>query len=249
MNRVEQLRAIHAEMEELKDRERRLSEPIVENMGMIRNLYDVFRLSLKRQDPKAEPDSTADRKKFLYAILYIFSPATLVGEVMRHRLRECVSAVIGCTPTGVSRDYKTGLFFYSTYTDFRESVNKVIRDMLEYLNKPYDEYKRGGLVILLFFVMVFVSSLEKLSYLSKLVLCQAFCTVLDITHLPVGLRIELLEHLTLVLLFCNVINLTIFLFDSPSFLTIPEHLCCMLGVKGNPLFLFLVLNPHSFYLF
>lgn len=139
MNRVERLRQIHTEMEKLREKEKLLSQPIVENMGMIQNLYDVFRLALKKQNTKADPDGTAERKKFLYAILYIFSPATLVGEVMRHKLRENISAVLGCTPTGVSRDYKTGLFFYATYTDFRESVDMIIIDMLDYLNKQYDE--------------------------------------------------------------------------------------------------------------
>ena len=139
MNRVERLKAIHEEMDKLREKEKKLSQPIVENMGIIRNLYDVFRLSLKRQDPKADPESTSDRKKFLYAILYIFSPSTLVGEVMRHKLRESVSAVIGCTPTGVSRDYKTSIFFHATYQDFRDSVEQIIKDMLDYLNKKYDE--------------------------------------------------------------------------------------------------------------
>lgn len=139
MSKVERLREVHAQMDALRERERELSEPFAQNMGMIGNLYDVFCLSIKKQDPTAEPNDTNNRKKFLYAILYIFSPATLVGEVMRHRLRESVSTIVGCTPTGVSRDYKTALFFYSTYQSFRNSVDLIIRDMLDYLNKKDDE--------------------------------------------------------------------------------------------------------------
>ena len=135
MNRIDRLRDIRAEIENLKDEDRRLSVPIVMNMGIIRNLYEVFKVSLKRQDPDATPQDTNSRKKFLYAILYIFSPATLVGDVMRHKLREYVSSVLGCTPTGVSRDYKTGVFFYVTYSDFREEVDSIIRDMLAILGK------------------------------------------------------------------------------------------------------------------
>ena len=133
MNRVDRLRDIHREMDRLRDEERKLSVPIVMNMGMIGNLYDVFSLSMKRIDPSSKPDDTNSRKKFLYAILYLFSPATLAGGVMRHKLRKYVSGVIGCTPTGVSRDYKTGLFFYATYARFREEVDEVIRDMLAIL--------------------------------------------------------------------------------------------------------------------
>jgi hypothetical protein len=98
-------------------------------------MYDVFTVSLKRLSPNALPNDTTSRKKFLYAILYIFSPSTLVGEVMRHKLRDCVSKVIGCTPTGVSRDYKTSLFFYATYKEFRDDVNSIIRDMLCIIGK------------------------------------------------------------------------------------------------------------------
>lgn len=135
MNRVEELRRVRSEIERLREKEKDLSVPVAMNMSMIRNLYDVFCLSLKCQEPKADPSDSSSRKKFLYAVLYIFSPATLVGDVMRHKLRECVSGIIGCTPTGISRDYKTGLFFYSTYKEFRESVDRIIADMLLVLGK------------------------------------------------------------------------------------------------------------------
>lgn len=135
MNRVKELQRVRSEIEGLKDDYERLSVPIVLDMGLISNLYDVFSMSLKRQAPDASPRDTNSRKKFLYAILYLFSPATLVGDVMRHRLREYISGVIGCTPTGVSRDYKTAMFFYSTYKTFQDEVNEVIRDMLCMLGK------------------------------------------------------------------------------------------------------------------
>ena len=135
MNRIDRLRDIHAEIENLKDEDKRLSTPIIMNMGIIRNLYDVFCMALKRQDPHANPKDANSRKKFLYAILYIFSPATLVGDVMRHKLREFLSRVIGNTPTGVSRDYKTGVFFYVTYSDFRKDVDSIISEMLQVLGK------------------------------------------------------------------------------------------------------------------
>jgi len=135
MNRVEELRRVHAEIERLKDEAQRLSVPIAMNMGMIYNLYDVFVMSLKRLEPEASPKETNSRKKFLYAILYIFSPATLVGEVMRHRMRERISDILDCTPTGVSRDYKIALFFYATYKEFRDEVDEIIKDMLNILGK------------------------------------------------------------------------------------------------------------------
>lgn len=135
MNRVDELRRVRTEIDRLRDDEKRLSVPIVMNMGMIRNLYDIFVMSLKWQDVDADPRDTNNRKKFLYAILYIFSPSTLVGDVMRHKLRECVSKVMGCTPTGVSRDYKTGLFFYETYKEFKESVDLITYNMLRVLGK------------------------------------------------------------------------------------------------------------------
>lgn len=135
MNKVERLREIKTEINRLREEERELSIPIVANMGMIRNLYDIFTLSLKKQDAKADPHDTGNRKKFLYLILYVCSPATLVGGAIRHRLRECLTPIVGCTPTGVTRDYKTALFFYETYKNFRDSVDLIIKDTLELLGK------------------------------------------------------------------------------------------------------------------
>lgn len=138
-NRVEELRKVRHLIETLKEADKRLSVPFIMNMGVISNLYDIFTLSLAQQDPTADPKDTNNRKKFLYAVLYLLSPATLVGDVMRHKLRESVSAVLGCTPTGVSRDYKTAIFFYATYKDFSESVDMIVNDMLYCLNKEDEE--------------------------------------------------------------------------------------------------------------
>ena len=135
MNRLDELRRVRSEIERLRDAERRLSVPIVINEGMIGNLYDVFSMTLKWLHPDGNPKDTENRKKFLYAIIYLFSPATLVGGVMRHRLREIVSRITGCTPTGVSRDYKTAMFFYATYNEFRKDVDIIIRDMLLILGR------------------------------------------------------------------------------------------------------------------
>ena len=135
MNRIELLRNIRIEISRLHNEERKLVTPIEMNIAMVRNLYDVFQLSLKRQDITANPLDTNNRKKFLYSMLYIFSPVTLAGGAMRHRFRECISTVIGCTPPGVSRDYKTAMFFYATYKNFRDSVDKIIVDILSVLGR------------------------------------------------------------------------------------------------------------------
>ena len=134
MNRVNELRRIRENIEILREQEEKYSRPILSNMSMIRNLYDVFCMILKCQDC-GKPTESDNRKKFLYAILYIFSPSTLVGGSMRYRMRECVTEIIGCTSTGVSRDYKTAMFFYDTYNSFRESVDGIIRGMLKVIGK------------------------------------------------------------------------------------------------------------------
>lgn len=135
MKKIDELRRIKDEIAHLRDEQRRLSVPTVVNMGMIYNLYEVFKLVLKQQDPKSEPTDTTNRKKFLYAILYLCSPQTLVGEVMKHKLREYLAKVIDCTPTCLSRDYKTALFFYHTYKEFKDSVDDIIENMLYVLGE------------------------------------------------------------------------------------------------------------------
>ena len=133
MNKIEELRHIRLEIERLKGQEKTLAEPIVYNMEIVRNLLDVYKCTVKRQN--GDPNDTDNRKKFLYAILFIFSPSTLVGDQIRHQLRELVSDVIGCTNTGISRDYKTAQFFYDTYQEFRQSTDEIIKDMLYVMGK------------------------------------------------------------------------------------------------------------------
>ena len=133
MNRILELKGIRAEINRLKSQEKKLVQPILSNLGLVRNLYDVYKNAIKRQN--GDPYDTDNRKKFLYAIIYCFSPATLVGDVMRHHLRETITAVIGCTHTGVSRDYKTAQFFYDTYQEFRESTDLIIAEMLYVMHK------------------------------------------------------------------------------------------------------------------
>lgn len=128
MNRIAELRKVRDDINRLTKLERRLSQPLLQNLGMVRNLYEVYKNAITRQ--MGDPYDTDNRKKFLYAIIYCFSPTTLVGDAMRHRLRETVSSVIGCTNTGVSRDYKTAQFFYDTYREFRESTNLIIKEIL-----------------------------------------------------------------------------------------------------------------------
>lgn len=133
MNKIEELRHIRLEIERLQGQEKALSVPIVMNMDIARNLYDVYQCTIMRQG--GDVFDTDNRKKFLYAMLYIFSPSTLAGGTMRHQFRELVSNIIGCTNTGVSRDYKTAQFFYNTYQEFRQSTDEIIKDMLYVLGK------------------------------------------------------------------------------------------------------------------
>lgn len=121
--------------EELAAFEREHTRPLLTNMSMIHNIYDVYKGTLKRISPAADPGDTINRKKFLFVVLYLYSPETLCGSIIKHRLREHFSSVLHCAPTSVSRDCSDARVYYDNYPDFRKDVNEILRDVVDSLPK------------------------------------------------------------------------------------------------------------------
>ena len=113
--------------------EREHTSPLLSNMSMIRNIYDIYKGTLRRIDPSADPRDTINRKKFLFVVLYLYSPETLCGSIIKHRLREHFSSVLQCAPTSVSRDCADARVFYDNYPDFRNDVNMILSDVVDAL--------------------------------------------------------------------------------------------------------------------
>lgn len=132
-SKLRHIRELFGMRDRLAAFEREHTSPLLTNMSMIRNIYDIYKGALRRIDPSADPRDTINRKKFLFVVLYLYSPETLCGSIIKHRLRENFSSVLQCAPTSVSRDCADARVYYDNYPDFRHDVNTILSDVVDSL--------------------------------------------------------------------------------------------------------------------
>ena len=121
---MERIKSIRETKARLSKEEDLLSEPLMDDLWMVGNIYDLF-LSYHRSRK-----SKMVQKQFIFIILYLYSPSALGGSKMRRGLRERIAAVLGCTCSNVSHDYRNISFYYVTYRSFRNEVNAILHSML-----------------------------------------------------------------------------------------------------------------------
>lgn len=124
MERIKYIREMKAM---LSKEEVSLSLPLMDDLWMVGNIYDLFLSYHKNRKSKMV------QKQFIFIILYLYSPSTLGGSKMRRGLRERIAEVLGCTCSNVSHDYKNISFYYTTYRTFRDDVNEILHSMLKVL--------------------------------------------------------------------------------------------------------------------
>lgn len=128
LDRIMKLSEIKERKAVLSREEQSLSEPPMSDLTMIGNIFDMFMDycdGVKKQ--------LLFRKMFIFIILYFYSPSALAGSKMRRGLRERIAAVLGCTSSNISHDYKNVSFYYMTYRSFRQHVNCAIAHVKELL--------------------------------------------------------------------------------------------------------------------
>lgn len=63
-----------------------------------------------------------ERKKILFILLALLSPMTLMGERLRPGMRDRIARIMKSSPSGISRDSRKILFYYTHYPDFKTDV-------------------------------------------------------------------------------------------------------------------------------
>ena len=133
--KLSRLMQVMREKAYIENEEKALSAPMVEDLDFLGNIYDIFSVSLLEVNPNAHPDSFKSRKKFLFVVLYVFSPSTLVGKKLRAGIRNKVSDVLGYVgPNNVSHLAEDLLFLYSNYQVFKRDVDYILGKVDAYLS-------------------------------------------------------------------------------------------------------------------
>ena len=122
-NKIIRLKKIRIEKSELSEEENTLASPILRDKSLIRDIYKIFVELLNSRSLPPCIDSVTQRKKFIFIILYLFSPSSLAGGKMASGLRPEIAKVLGvqseCT---ISDNCADVVFLYQNYGDFSGDI-------------------------------------------------------------------------------------------------------------------------------
>ena len=93
-NKIIRLKKIRIEKSELSEEENALTAPILKDKSLIHEIYKIFVELLNERGCPPNIDSVTQRKKFIFIILYLFSPSSLAGGKMTAGLRPELARVL-----------------------------------------------------------------------------------------------------------------------------------------------------------
>ena len=133
-NKIIRLKKIRIEKSELSEEESSLTSPILSDKSLVRDIYQIFiELQTNRGCPPCI-DSVHQRKKFIFIILYLFSPSTLAGGKTVYGIRSEIAKVLGiqseCT---ISNNCEDVVFLYQNYADFSGDIEYLYTEIVNRL--------------------------------------------------------------------------------------------------------------------
>ncbi|MEI3107214.1 MAG: hypothetical protein V8T16_17585 [Parabacteroides merdae] len=91
---IAEIKSIREQKSKLSEREKELTEPILTDLDMIGMLYRWFQEIISQKEIFRSGNVT-QRKKFIFIILFLYSPSTLAGGKMKNGLRDKLAEVLG----------------------------------------------------------------------------------------------------------------------------------------------------------
>lgn len=127
---IAELRAIREQKSRLSEREKELVEPLLSDKSLIETIYKWFGEILSGLPFPPNPNSPIERKKFLFIILYLYSPSTLAGGKMKVGLRDELARVTNCTTTLISHNCEDVTFIYNQYKSYRANIDLIYTNII-----------------------------------------------------------------------------------------------------------------------
>lgn len=122
---LDQLKYIRQEKRRIMRLERQFYTPKVTDRTWIPRIYAML---------GENPDMRSIRK-FLFVVLYLYSPRTLVGMQMMKNLRKEISASTGISPTAASHYCEDIVSMYNRDRRFAEDCDQFCRDVREMMGQ------------------------------------------------------------------------------------------------------------------
>ena len=125
-SKIIRIKKIRVEKSGLSEEECTLSRPILTDKSVISIIYSYFVDYLNNRDCPPQVESVIQRKKFIFIILYLYSPSTLAGGKMKAGLRDEISKVLGIqSMSTISNNCSDVVFLYQNYSDFSNDIAEI----------------------------------------------------------------------------------------------------------------------------
>ena len=132
-SKIAEIKSIREQKSRLSEREKELTEPTLTDLEMIGTLYNWFQ-DIISQKEKFRVGNVTQRKKFIFIILFLYSPSTLAGGKMKNGLRDKLAEVLGVNAqTTISNNRNNLVFSYQLYKYFRQDADWIYGEIMEKL--------------------------------------------------------------------------------------------------------------------
>ncbi|WP_368107173.1 hypothetical protein [Bacteroides nordii] len=131
---VSELKAIREQKSRLSERENELSTPVLSDLELIPVIYEWFKEVLSEMAFPPQVESITQRKKFLFIVLFLFSPSVLAGGRMPNGVRKSLEEVFpNVKPCTISNNLADVVFLYQQYKDFRQDIEYIYTEIVSRL--------------------------------------------------------------------------------------------------------------------
>lgn len=133
-DKITRLKKIRIEKSKLSEEENNLTRPILSDKKLIYEIYKIFVDLQNERNCPPSLDSSTQRKKFIFIILYMFSPGTLAGGRIPKGLRKIFEEVFSnVNPCTISNNLKNVIFLYQHYKNLRQDIEYLYSEILNRL--------------------------------------------------------------------------------------------------------------------
>lgn len=127
---VSELKAIREQKSRLSERENELSAPVLSDLELIPVIYEWFKEVLSEMAFPPQVECITQRKKFLFIVLFLFSPSVLAGGRMPNGVRKNLEEVFpNVKPCTISNNLADVVFLYQQYKDFRQDIEYIYTEI------------------------------------------------------------------------------------------------------------------------
>lgn len=122
-----ELITIREQKSRLTAREEELMSPILTDMGLVPVIFRWYCGIMGNSGVPERRKAAEFRQKFIFIILFLYSPSTLAGGKMKIGLRDKITEVTGGTGTLISHCYTDLMFRYQMYKGYREEIDSIYK--------------------------------------------------------------------------------------------------------------------------